>query len=133
MKKCTYCGKEFPDEAEACDLDGNSLNLINPVLKVAGENRNKKRLTHIAPFRAGIVAGVLYGALSFVFMLLTLTGFIFWHKAGANTLFGGYVLSLFMPVISGVLGFVGGFVGASVYNLLVKFTGGLEFEVRDVP
>jgi hypothetical protein len=25
MKKCTYCGKEFPDDASVCDLDGNPL------------------------------------------------------------------------------------------------------------
>jgi hypothetical protein len=25
MKKCTYCGKEFPDTASVCDLDGRPL------------------------------------------------------------------------------------------------------------
>ena len=25
MKKCTYCGKEYPDEALACGIDGNPL------------------------------------------------------------------------------------------------------------
>ena len=25
MKKCTYCGKEYPDEAIICELDANPL------------------------------------------------------------------------------------------------------------
>ena len=25
MKKCTYCGKEYPDEATVCDIDANPL------------------------------------------------------------------------------------------------------------
>lgn len=30
MKKCTYCGKEYPDVATACSLDGNLLKQIEP-------------------------------------------------------------------------------------------------------
>jgi hypothetical protein len=28
MKHCTYCGKEYPDEAEACQIDGEPLQLV---------------------------------------------------------------------------------------------------------
>jgi len=31
MKKCTHCGKEAPDEATVCPLDGNSTNRISLV------------------------------------------------------------------------------------------------------
>ena len=31
MKQCTYCGKEFPDAAASCDIDGHPLEpLVNP-------------------------------------------------------------------------------------------------------
>jgi hypothetical protein len=30
MKKCTYCGKEFPDVATSCDIDGQALVHFNP-------------------------------------------------------------------------------------------------------
>ncbi len=29
MKRCTYCGKDYPDEATACFLDQQALELIN--------------------------------------------------------------------------------------------------------
>jgi len=29
MKRCTYCGREYPDEATACSLDQQPLELIN--------------------------------------------------------------------------------------------------------
>ena len=30
MKKCTYCGKEYPDDASTCNVDQNPLELIAP-------------------------------------------------------------------------------------------------------
>jgi hypothetical protein len=39
MKKCTYCGKEFPDEAKACDIDGTPLDAPPPVLQDSSSGR----------------------------------------------------------------------------------------------
>jgi hypothetical protein len=47
----------------------------------------KKRLTRLAPLRAGVVLGTLYG--------------------------------------------LGGLIAAALYNLVAKWTGGLQFEVSD--
>ena len=30
MKSCTYCGKEYPDEASVCAIDGESLQTVIP-------------------------------------------------------------------------------------------------------
>ncbi len=30
MKTCTYCGKDYPDEAIACAIDGNPLEAVHP-------------------------------------------------------------------------------------------------------
>jgi len=94
----------------------------------------KKQLTRIAPLRAGIVLGVLYGILSLVFVPFFLIFAMLGSKSGtpAPAIFGvGF--AIMMPVIYAVMGFIGGIIAAAIYNLVTKWTGGLEFEVRDVP
>jgi hypothetical protein len=85
----------------------------------------KKRLAHIAPLQLGIVLGIvsLVGAAS----------------AGSGTgaqalpaIFSGIFL-IFLPVIYAVLGFIGGVISAFVYNLIAKWTGGIEFTTVEVP
>jgi hypothetical protein len=36
MKKCSYCGKEYPDDTAVCPLDGESLSLPAERKKVTG-------------------------------------------------------------------------------------------------
>ena len=94
----------------------------------------KKQLTHIAPLRAGIVLGVLYGILSLIAVPFFLIVAIIGSKSGsqAPAVFGiGFAIML--PVIYAIVGFIGGIIAAAIYNLVAKWTGGLEFEVRDVP
>ena len=94
----------------------------------------KKQLTHLAPLRAGIVLGVLYGILSLIAVPFFLIVAIIGSKSGspAPAVFGiGFAIML--PVIYATVGFIGGIIAAAIYNLVAKWTGGLEFEVRDVP
>ena len=35
------------------------------------------------------------------------------------------------PVFTSIVGWIGGFAGAAAYNYLVKWTGGLSFEIKD--
>ncbi len=37
---------------------------------------------------------------------------------------------IFMPIIYGVMGFVGGIVAAALYNLFARWIGGIEVEVE---
>jgi hypothetical protein len=93
----------------------------------------KKQLTHIAPLRAGIVLGVLYGLLGLVFVpFFLLASFIGSKNAPGGSAFFG-VFGLLFPVFYAVAGFIGGIIAAAIYNLVAKWTGGLEFEVQDVP
>ena len=41
MKKCTYCGKEYPDEAEVCAIDQSLLESDAPVLSAEAEDIRK--------------------------------------------------------------------------------------------
>jgi len=95
----------------------------------------KKQLTRISPLRTGIVLGVLYGLLGLIlrpFFLLRQYSAAIWRYAWL-LFFGGVFFAVLFPVIYAVGGFVGGVIAAAVYNLVAKWTGGLEFEVRDVP
>ena len=93
----------------------------------------KKQLTNIAPLRAGIVLGIIYGFLGVLFVPIFLLMAVFGGKAGAPVVFGGAFLAILFPVMYSVAGFVGGIIAAAIYNLVAKWTGGLEFEVRDIP
>ena len=100
----------------------------------ASQNPMKKQLTHISPLKAGIVLGVLYGLLGLIFVPI----FLLWAVLGAKTggapaAFGGAFFAILFPVFYAIAGFIGGIIAAAVYNLVAKWTGGLEFEVRDVP
>lgn len=88
----------------------------------------KKQLTRIAPLRAGIVLGILYGIIG----LLAVPVVLFWSM-GSKGGFGGALFAVFVPVLYAVIGFIGGIISAATYNLVAKWTGGLEFEVRDIP
>ncbi len=44
----------------------------------------------------------------------------------------GVGFAIMMPVIYAVFGFIGGVIAAALYNLIAKWTGGFEFEVRDL-
>jgi hypothetical protein len=93
----------------------------------------KKQLTYIAPLKAGIVLGVLYGILSLCIAPFFLLAAILGGKAGAPApAVFGVGFALILPVIYAVIGFIGGILAAAVYNLVARWTGGLEFEFRDV-
>jgi hypothetical protein len=93
----------------------------------------KKQLTHISPLRAGIVLGALYGLLGLIFVPFFLLAAVFGAKSGGGAAaFGGVFFAILFPVFYGIVGFIGGIIVAAIYNLIAKWTGGLEFEVRDV-
>jgi hypothetical protein len=89
----------------------------------------KKQLTYVTPTQAGIVLGALYGFIALIIAPFALLVALFAKDAsGSHVLF-----SIFLPVLYAVVGFISGIIVAALYNLIVKWTGGIEFEVRDVP
>ncbi len=87
----------------------------------------KKRLTYVSPLQLGIVLAVLYGVISLIIVPFLILGAIFGH-AGF-----GAVFAIFFPVIYAAVGFIGGVITAFVYNLVAKWTGGVEFVTSDTP
>ena len=55
-------------------------------------------------------------------------------KTGAQALpviFTG-VFIIFLPIIYAVLGFIAGIIAAFVYNVVAKWTGGIEFTTQEL-
>jgi hypothetical protein len=98
-------------------------------------NTMTKRLKHIAPLQLGIVLGTLYAAISLIFLPIVILISIVGAKSqnGGGFLAGGLLFIIFIPVIYGILGFIGGVISGAVYNLIAKWTGGIEFTLADVP
>jgi hypothetical protein len=98
----------------------------------------KKRLSRIAPLKTGVVLGVLYALLSLlmvpVFMLAGAGAMKAAQQNGAQVPFGFIfgIGALFLPVLYGVAGFIFGVIAAAVYNLVAKWTGGLEIVLDEV-
>jgi hypothetical protein len=93
------------------------------------------KLKRIAPLQAGKMLAALYGLLSLLvvpFMLAAVALGSFAAKgqgrAGALPLVFGAGFMICLPFIYALMGFIGGVVGAWVYNLLTKWVGGFEFE-----
>ena len=89
----------------------------------------KKQLTRIAPLRAGIVLATVYVLIGLIVVPFVLLAAVFGGKGGL----GGAFFAILLPVLYAVVGFIGGIIAAAIYNLAAKWTGGLEFEVRDIP
>lgn len=99
----------------------------------------KKRLTNVNPLKLGITLGVIYDIMSLIFLvpfflIVSLIGAASAARGGGPALpalFTG-VFVIFMPIIYAVVGFIGGVIAAFIYNLVAKWTGGVEFTTEEV-
>ena len=88
----------------------------------------KLKLKRIEVLKAGYISGLLYLLLStFVLVPLALISMAFGHP---NAL--GIGMIFILPIIYGLCGFVCGLIMAALYNLVSKWTGGLEVEVQEI-
>ena len=96
--------------------------------------------------RVGVLsAGKVFGALYFCMGLLLIPMFALMGGVAmlgaqgqdktAGAIGAGMMLgmALLAPVMYGVIGFLGGMLMALIYNLLTRFTGGLELELAPAP
>jgi hypothetical protein len=79
----------------------------------------------------GLIIGVIYGL---IFMVvggaMMAGGGRDAGPAGASSLAIGLVMMIAIPIFYGVIGFIGGIVGALVYNVAAGVVGGLELELE---
>ena len=101
----------------------------------------KRKIKRIEPLQAGKMLGALYACMGLIFLpffaLAALAGAFAQpaqQTAGAPppALFAGIMFGfgIFMPIIYGVMGFVGGIIMAALYNLFARWIGGIEVDVE---
>lgn len=84
----------------------------------------RKKIKRIAPVQLGKILAVVYALLSVIFIPFMLLSFLFAPEGRGLEL----IVGIIFPVIWIVFGFVGGIVGAFIYNLSAKWVGGIEIE-----
>ena len=81
----------------------------------------------------GLIVGVIYGL---IFMVvggaMMAGGGRDSGAAGASSLVIGLVMMIAIPVFYGIIGFIGGIIGALVYNVAAGVVGGLELEIENM-
>lgn len=104
------------------------------------------KLKRIAPLQAGKMLAAFYGLMSLVFVpfmlfFMAMGSLAARQQGGASApalplMFGmGIGFMVLLPVVYAAMGFVFGALSAWIYNLLVKWIGGLEleFEAKEPP
>jgi hypothetical protein len=97
-----------------------------------------RTLRRIAPLQLGKMLAALYGLISLIFIpFLLLAGVVgaFAPNAGktpgaAITITIAIVMMIFVPIIYAIMGFLGGLLGAWLYNVIAARIGGIQLEVE---
>ena len=86
-------------------------------------------------FVIGLLIGVVYGLIFMIFgaaiSSLAPQGDS-QAMGGVGAIVIGLIIMIAVPVFYGILGFIGGAIGALVYNLAAGVVGGLKFELEGV-
>lgn len=93
-----------------------------------------RRLKRIAPLSLGKVAAVLYGIGGLLVAAVVLVASAAGLSLGGRDVLpmgvAGLLGAMLLPVFYALLGFVFGLIAAVIYNLVARWTGGIEFEVE---
>jgi hypothetical protein len=98
-----------------------------------------KEITKIEVLSLGKVQGITMALLGIIIGLFVgLIGITVGSLAGSQTgmpgMFGaglGIFAIIVFPIMYGVIGFIFGILGAAIYNLVAKWVGGIEIELKD--
>jgi MFS family permease len=85
-------------------------------------------------FVFGLIIGVIYG-LIFIIMGASMASIAPREQAtfaGLGPIAVGIFMMIGIPIFYGVLGFIGGIIGALIYNALAGVVGGVKFELEAV-
>lgn len=90
-----------------------------------------KRIKRFGVLQTAKVSAIIYFLISAVFLLPM--GFVSSMFGGENfpgLPFGGGTFFIFLPFLYAFFGFITTAIACLVYNLIAKWTGGIEFEVE---
>ena len=80
---------------------------------------------------AGAIQAVFGLLLAPMFLLIGMVSSMGGQRPNPFGAIGGMALAVIAPIFYGVFGFIFGAIGALLYNLMAKWMGGIQFEVRD--
>ena|SRR6266699_393174 len=88
----------------------------------------------VGVFSSGKVMGSLYALLALIigalFSLLSLVGAsVAGQRQGGLALLFGVGAVVILPIFYGIAGFIGGIIGAALYNVVASVVGGIEIEM----
>jgi hypothetical protein len=91
------------------------------------------KIQGLLAFVIGLLIGVIYG-LSFMIFGAAISSLAphgdSQAMGGAGAIVIGIIIMIAVPVFYGILGFVGGMIGALVYNAAAGIVGGIRFEIE---
>jgi len=103
----------------------------------AGYSTRMMQIKKIEPLSAGKLLGAIYAIMGLfiggIFTLLALLGAAVGGGGGdaaLGSLIGGIGAIVLMPLFYGVLGFIGGIIGAFIYNVVAGMVGGISLEIE---
>jgi len=88
----------------------------------------KKQLIRISILQSSKIMTALYVLMGFIYTLIGVPMIIF---GGEQIKIMG-IIYLLMPIIMGVVGFIFFVIFAAIYNLLAKWLGGFEIEIKNI-
>src|SRR5205814_10616937 len=93
-----------------------------------------RRIKRIAPLQLGKMLAVLYGILGLIFipffLIMSMVASQLPSEQRVGIMAFGAGFALLFPLIYAAIGFIGGIIGALIYNLVAKWIGGIEVEVE---
>jgi hypothetical protein len=88
----------------------------------------KKQLSRISILQSSKITTALYVLMGFIYTAIGIPMFIF----GNEKLKILAIIYILMPIIMAIFGFIFFVIFAAIYNLLAKWFGGIEVEVKDI-
>jgi hypothetical protein len=88
----------------------------------------KKQLIRISILQSSKIMTALYVLMGFIYTLVGIPMIIF----GGEKLRVIGIIYLLGPIFAGVLGFIFFVIFAAIYNLLAKWLGGFEIEIKNI-
>ena len=95
-----------------------------------------QRVKHIGAVSLATTMGVLYGALGLIvgaiiaLIALAIPSSGLGGSTGMLGMMCGVASVIVLPLVYGILGFVGGLIMAAIYNVVAKVTGGVELTME---
>lgn len=94
----------------------------------------KRRIKRFAPVQLGLMLAALYGVCGLIFapifVAISTLGLKSTGQAPTGLMTAGLGVIAIFPLIYAVVGFIGGVVGAFIYNAVARWIGGIEVEVE---